>query len=401
MMRSVRLTGHEKRTMRAAILRRVGIVRASGAHNTRMSILGLHLRHRVIVAGSLVGALLFGSTMSYAAEGALPGDILYPIKVSVNEPARVVLARTPEARAILETHFTEERLSEVEQLVMAGELKESMRGEIEDRLAGHISKGAENRAKIEGGDNVAVAEDIATEMEVTLRVHEKALKQLAKEENEDKKTEEKLLRIMALVEERADDLTHTREREEESASLREQRDTSDRADNKGDRERVEKKEKELVENLAAVASSTTGEASEMIARTLRFAEEKKMEGAQYKETGNYTQALKAFKEGERFAKEAERIKKLEKKLNISMRVASTSKSDGLPTREVNISTTISSSTERAEEKQGTSTSSNSKDIEQHKEDGGANTNTQNSSSTLKQEEKNEESNHGGVRAVDN
>ena len=61
----------------------------------------------------LILALMFGGGgISYAAEGAVPGDALYPIKVSVNEEVRDLVAFSPEAKADWETRRLERRLAE-------------------------------------------------------------------------------------------------------------------------------------------------------------------------------------------------------------------------------------------------------------------------------------------------
>src|SRR3989338_6446139 len=41
---------------------------------------------------ALIIALLIGGGTSFAAEGAVPGDVLYPVKVNINEEIRGVVA---------------------------------------------------------------------------------------------------------------------------------------------------------------------------------------------------------------------------------------------------------------------------------------------------------------------
>ncbi len=59
----------------------------------------------------------YGSTVTLAAEGSVPGDVLYPVKTRVSEPiVRMVTAISPEARATFETGLLEKRLKEAETL---------------------------------------------------------------------------------------------------------------------------------------------------------------------------------------------------------------------------------------------------------------------------------------------
>ncbi len=62
------------------------------------------------------------STLSYAAEGALPGDILYPIKIKVNESVIRKVSSTDAEVAILERRF-----DEAKKLRDKGELKDEIK----------------------------------------------------------------------------------------------------------------------------------------------------------------------------------------------------------------------------------------------------------------------------------
>ncbi len=74
---------------------------------------------------SLAGLLLFvlaGTGTVSAAQGALPGDILYPIKISVNEKVEVALAPTPAARAEVQVRLANRRVEEAQMLSSHGRL---------------------------------------------------------------------------------------------------------------------------------------------------------------------------------------------------------------------------------------------------------------------------------------
>src|SRR6187551_2830332 len=46
----------------------------------------------------LIGMIIGGGSLSYAAAGSLPGDFLYPTKVNFNEEVALVLKPTPLAK---------------------------------------------------------------------------------------------------------------------------------------------------------------------------------------------------------------------------------------------------------------------------------------------------------------
>ena len=75
----------------------------------------------IIVAAVLILVLSSGS-VAYAAEGTLPGDILYPIKVNVIEPVQLALAVSPEAKAALQMTFAGYRIDEAAVLANDGKL---------------------------------------------------------------------------------------------------------------------------------------------------------------------------------------------------------------------------------------------------------------------------------------
>lgn len=67
----------------------------------------------------IIGAMLAlsgGAGVSYAAEGALPGDTLYPVKIHVNEEIQSAFALSPKAEAALARKKVERRAAEAASL---------------------------------------------------------------------------------------------------------------------------------------------------------------------------------------------------------------------------------------------------------------------------------------------
>lgn len=82
------------------------------------------------VAAVLVVTLAGGST-ALAASSALPGDVLFPVKIHVNERVETLLAVTPESQAQVATVQASRRLEEAEELVHKGRLTKEVTKEVE------------------------------------------------------------------------------------------------------------------------------------------------------------------------------------------------------------------------------------------------------------------------------
>lgn len=80
-------------------------------------------------------AVMIGGGTSLAAQGSVPGDILYPIKTSVNENIRGALAVSVDSEAKLQANLLEERLKEAQELQAKGRLT----GDTATKVATNIS----------------------------------------------------------------------------------------------------------------------------------------------------------------------------------------------------------------------------------------------------------------------
>ncbi len=131
-----------------------------------------------LFAGVTVLVLIGGST-SFAAEGALPGDILYPVKVGLNEKVRAIVAFTPEAKADWNTSRVERRLEEAEKLTARGAVSEDTNAKIAAQFDESAERVEAGIAEIEASGNVRKAADIASRLETSIRTHKKILARLS------------------------------------------------------------------------------------------------------------------------------------------------------------------------------------------------------------------------------
>jgi len=122
----IRLTSAEKSAMRAQIF---GALKGQSLEspelrtvlNRRSPYVFMSYHMRMSLAGLLLFVLAGTSTVS-AAQGALPGDLLYPVKVSINEKVEVALAPTQAARAQVQVRLAERRVDEAQTLASQGRL---------------------------------------------------------------------------------------------------------------------------------------------------------------------------------------------------------------------------------------------------------------------------------------
>lgn len=119
-----------------------------------------------VIAGLLIVAL-GGSSAGAAslAEHALPGDLLYPIKVNVNEEVRAALASTPEKKADVALARAERRIDELNTLSARGELSEEIQTEIDNRIDEHVHDAEAETVLAENGGR-------ERRLVAMLRVHE-------------------------------------------------------------------------------------------------------------------------------------------------------------------------------------------------------------------------------------
>lgn len=131
----------------------------------------------VLISVSLIIAASAG--VSYAAEGSLPGNILYPIKVHVNEEVHAKFMTSPEARARWEAQRAERRIEEAERLAANGALSPATKLSIEQNFNDHVQRVNLLLQDVEDKDNVETAADISSDFETALQIHEKILDSLA------------------------------------------------------------------------------------------------------------------------------------------------------------------------------------------------------------------------------
>lgn len=181
--REVSLTEAERARMRRVV---EGYMRMHPRHAAHPRISPLSsfslLFSRHALAFVLIGAVLTSSAgVSYAAEQALPGETLYPVKTRVNEPLRGALAVSPKQKAAWAIQVADERAKEAATLAAQQKLDAETRSAIEENFRAHATLAADTIARVADEDPLDGAQT-ATRFEARIAEYERVIVALAPEE---------------------------------------------------------------------------------------------------------------------------------------------------------------------------------------------------------------------------
>ncbi len=126
------------------------------------------------MAGALGLAVVFGGT-SFAAQGALPGDVLYPIKIHVNEKIDSLLAFGPKNSAITGAKHALERIQEEEKLSAQNKLTPDIKSRLEDDFSSEVENMNKNVKNLEDKGDVQAVLNINRNFNEDLSHHYDAL----------------------------------------------------------------------------------------------------------------------------------------------------------------------------------------------------------------------------------
>ncbi len=145
------------------------------------------------VYAGVLAAVIAGGGASFAAQLALPGDALYPVKVGFNEKISAAFHFSPEAKANYEVDLAARRLEEVTQLASQRKISGEEKNDIESRFQSHAEKIKSKIQEFEHKGNIRAADTIASRFEASLKAHEKKLGEInVGDENESEVAEIKV-----------------------------------------------------------------------------------------------------------------------------------------------------------------------------------------------------------------
>lgn len=181
----VRLTHDEKSAMRETLVRFMvthpavhPAVKHSDSVLSPYSLFGRMRNFKTMTLISL-GGLVVGGSVAFAAEGTLPGYLLYPVKTEVNERVRGAVAFTSQSKAAWEVRLVERRLEEMEKLAarpLSSEAKEATQKNLE-RYAERVK---DRVVLFENKKDIASATATTEQFMKVLRAHDVAAEGLRK-----------------------------------------------------------------------------------------------------------------------------------------------------------------------------------------------------------------------------
>ncbi len=118
-------------------------------------------------AGTFI--LLFALSISYLAERAIPGDVLYAVKVDFNEEVRSTLALGSYDKVVWETERLNRRISEARLLADEGRLTEEVEAQVASAVKEHSDnarKEIENLKLIDKDDATLASIELTTALDV-------------------------------------------------------------------------------------------------------------------------------------------------------------------------------------------------------------------------------------------
>ncbi len=204
-LKKLKLTEQEKQNSLEYLLFRIEPVRKyfNNHHNKqKVTFLPLLLNHKYMLAGLLIAAILaMGGGTAVAAENALPGDLLYPLKLRVNEEVREVLSVKPEAKVAWETRRAERRLEEVEKLVEQGRLTTSTSAVLAEKFAEFANRAEERLTALKNSGvlNEEQIQRLRENFEVAVKAHSGILSRV----QERQQNQEQLQNVANVLREKA------------------------------------------------------------------------------------------------------------------------------------------------------------------------------------------------------
>ncbi len=165
---NIRLSNQEKSVMRAQLMEMIRL--SQPAERAVKTPYFFFAYQRAAMSFALVALVLIGGTTTYAAQGSLPGGVLYPVKIYVNENVQEVLAVSDVAKVSFHTSVAQERLKEAEALANEGKLDAQVATEIETNFNEHVAK-AENIATTLEENDIASGVNARVTLDSSLAVH--------------------------------------------------------------------------------------------------------------------------------------------------------------------------------------------------------------------------------------
>src|SRR3989338_9434184 len=256
-----------------------------------------HGRFAVLAAVFLIST---GMGTSYAAQGALPGDALYAVKININEKVAGALTVGTTERGRFDATLAARRLEEAEVLAAQSKLSPELSSEIQGRistLAAAFNENVTTLAASEDGATAAV--ELQSDLEATLSAHAHVIATL---QDTVPQSESTLSPILAMVSEKVSAARKARAKSERALTAQKSEPVKVAATAQGQSAREAAGE---VEARAATLQGGHATTSETLAKRALKVQQTVARGDEHLNRGDYGKALGVFQAALRAATEAQ------------------------------------------------------------------------------------------------
>jgi|CXWL01.1.fsa_nt_gi hypothetical protein len=172
-------------------------------------------------AAMLLVILVTGST-TYAAEGTLPGDILYPIKTKISEPLQTALIPSAKGKAVWHSLLAERRLEEATTLAVANNLSEETEKVLTASFEEHVQYSLDGADTLADSGETTASLEVREDLEARLTAHADILGEVRKyrdESSTDEKQNKTVHTLLARLQEKQEQVREKRLHVEESLAV--------------------------------------------------------------------------------------------------------------------------------------------------------------------------------------
>lgn len=242
-------------------------------------------------------ALLLSGGASFAAQKALPGDALYPIKVGINENVMSWLTLSNEAKANFDAELATRRLEEAEKLAAKSRLTADVRTQIETNFKEHSDS---VQARIKNFDDPEKGAELSAQFETSLKAHQKILLDIGNSKGGDTGDEIKPLSVQ--IKSETDDISGERDSQEEKVVSQNTPDVKAAAEGKlnAAENKIAEVKKFIDEQSGKLGSSATVQANARI----KVADDLVIQGKAKLDAGAYGEAFSLFQKAKDAAQSA-------------------------------------------------------------------------------------------------
>lgn len=193
----IRLTHAEKAAMKARIF---GVApTASPVQVTRSPYVFVWSATWTRALAAVMLFVIVGGGTASAAQGTLPGDLLYPIKVSITEKVEAAIAPTAVAKAGVQVKLAERRIEEAEALAAQGRLDATTSATLAANFDAHADA-AHELADAADADEPGAGVEVKTRLASSLATHGAVLAKIGGESaDESTKEESKVLSVRVIA----------------------------------------------------------------------------------------------------------------------------------------------------------------------------------------------------------